>query len=225
MSSMPVSKVFNGDCVAYMRTIPDNFFDIAIADPPYGMGNERFGGRFEKYNNGSRHVEWDTSPSQEYFDELFRVSRNQVIWGGNYFTLPPTRCFLIWHKTAVAPAFSQAEYAWTSFSANSDVFECMPHRNRNVSGGFHPTEKPIKLYSWVINKFAKEGDKIFDPNMGSQTSRVAAYLNGYDYYGCEINEDYFNKGCNFFDKIINGICKDADGNIVSVQPSLFDEFL
>lgn len=92
-----------------------------------------------------------------------------------------------------------------------------------MSGGFHPTEKPIKLYSWVINKFAKGGDKIFDPNMGSQTSRVAAYLNGYDYYGCEINEDYFNKGCNFFDKIINGISKDADGNIVSVQPSLFNE--
>ncbi len=94
MSSMPVSKVFNGDCVAYMRTIPDNFFDIAIADPPYGMGNERFGGRFEKYNNGSRHVEWDTSPSQEYFDELFRVSRNQVIWGGQLFHTTTDSLFL-----------------------------------------------------------------------------------------------------------------------------------
>ena len=94
MSSMPVSKVFNGDCVAYMRTIPDNFFDIAIADPPYGMGNERFGGRFEKYNNGSRHVGWDTSPSQEYFDELFRVSRNQVIWGGQLFYTATDSLFL-----------------------------------------------------------------------------------------------------------------------------------
>lgn len=143
-------------------------------------------------------IAWDTAPSQEFFDELFRVSRNQIIWGGNYFWLPPCRCFLVWRKLSISESFTMAmaEYAWTSFTgqnANAKVFEHAPQGNPN-DPRYHPTQKPIELYTWILRLFAKEGDTIFDPMMGSESSRIAAYKMGYDYTGCEIDPVYFQKG-------------------------------
>lgn len=285
-----VSDVFNMDCVEYMRTLPDNHFDIAICDPPYGdadSGNFYLGAfwRFvrplqatdcdsteatdgiatsshklppinnkstgihtqggtwaTKYRKPSitptaldsnairgvqtdsklQRIDWDVAPPQEFFDELFRVSKNQIIWGGNYFSLPPTRCFLVWRKLSISEKFSMAmcEYAWTSFEGNAKLFEMTPQRGDN-SGKFHPTEKPIALYNWILGLFAKEGDKIFDPMMGSQSSRCAAYLSGYDYYGCEIDEYYFHKGNDFFERICHGVTSDDKGNKI-IQQQLFE---
>ena len=143
--------------------------------------------------------------------------------GGNYFFLPPTRCFLVWRKLSISEKFSMAmcEYAWTSFKGNAKLFESVPQRGK-YSGKFHPTEKPIALYNWILDLFAKDGDKIFDPMMGSQSSRCAAFLSGYDYCGCEIDEYYFNKGNEFFERICHGVEIDEKGN-KTIQTKLFND--
>ena len=234
----------NRDCMDAMKEFPDNFFDLAIVDPPYGDSSHsvqverererertynRFGGRFDKYKNfagggtASRNttsvhrqgkncrkpdgtwgypnwwnmgeeihkkiIAWDVAPKQEYFNELFRISRNQVIWGGNYFSLPPTRCFLIWRKLTISESFSMAmcEYAWTSFNSNAKWFECAPQDTSR----FHPTQKPIKLYQWILEHYAKDGDKILDTHVGSASSLIACDRMGFDVWGYEIDETYF----------------------------------
>ena len=218
---VPESIGLNLDCMEYMRTIPDKYFDLAVVDPPYGGGgadNEykgaivgRFGGRFEKYHltteitaerRGHGHNKygdgelsakhWDYAPSPEYFHELARVSKNQIIWGGNYFDLPPTRCFLVWRKLTISESFTMAmaEYAWTSFNSNAKVFD-FPPQGKKGDDRFHPTQKPIELYSWVFRLFAKPGDKILDTHLGSGSSRIAAYDAELDFVGCEIDPVYF----------------------------------
>lgn len=139
-------------------------------------------------------IAWDVAPEKEYFDEIFRVSRNQIIWGGNYFDLPPTRCFLVWRKLTISESFSMAmaEYAWTSFQSNAKVFECAP-QGRPDDPRFHPTAKPIALYAWIYRLFSNPGDKIFDPYLGSGSSRIAAYDAGLDFVGCEIDKYYYDK--------------------------------
>ena len=134
---------------------------------------------------------WDIAPPPEYFRELARVSKNQIIWGGNYFDLPPTRCFLVWRKLSISDSFSMAmaEYAWTSFNANAKVFEAAPQDATR----FHPTQKPVALYAWTYRLFAKPGDKILDTHLGSGSSRIAAYDAGLDFVGCEIDKTYFDK--------------------------------
>ena len=165
---------------------------------------------------------WDVAPGEEYFKEMFRVSRNQIIWGGNYFSLPPTRCFLVWRKTNISEDFTMAmaEYAWTSFNGNAKIFSC-PSLRTEASGKFHPTEKRLELYRWIMERYAKPGYKIFDPNMGSQNSRIAAYLMDYDYWGCEIDKYYFDEGCKNFERIIHGKTQTTDGKTLQ-QISLFD---
>ena len=219
--------VYNCNCMEYMKTLPDNAFDLAVVDPPYGNAESgetidhlhsrqreqerareygatdgtRFGGRFDKYKldrtgrtrakkYGRKIISWDLSPGKDYFSELFRVSKNQIIWGGNYFLLPPTRCFLIWEKTNIPDNFSmaQAEYAWTSFFANAKVFK---FSSGNQPGRFHPTQKPVELYRWIFANYAKPGDKILDTHLGSGSSRIAAYDAGLDFVGCEIDAEYF----------------------------------
>lgn len=145
-------------------------------------------------------IAWDVAPGQEYFDELFRVSRNQIIWGGNYFKLPPTRCFLVWRKLTISESFSMAmaEYAWTSFNSNAKVFEYAPQGQ--PGDRFHPTQKPIALYEWIYKNYAEQGMKILDTHMGSQSSRIAAYNMGLDYTGYEIDETYFKLGCERFER-------------------------
>ncbi|MBR1654867.1 MAG: site-specific DNA-methyltransferase [Prevotella sp.] len=195
------SEVYNIDCLEYMRTLPDNAFQLAIADPPYGIreaggqtgGSGKLKGRI--FNNG--YIDrWDKAPDQSFFEELFRISENQIIWGGNYFDLPPTRGIICWDKEQPWENFSQIEYAWTSFDTPAQLF-----RYDNRTGDkIHPTQKPVALYAWLLKKYAKPGDSIFDPMMGSQSSRIAAYKMGFDYAGCEIDKEYFDKGCERFNR-------------------------
>ena len=154
---------------------------------------ERTGGTWaEKY--GKKIIAWDVAPGKDYFDELFRVSRHQIIWGGNYFDLPPTRCFLVWKKLTISESFSMAmcEYAWTNFTGNAKLFECAPQGTANEQR-FHPTQKPVKLYSWQLDLFAKPGMKILDTHAGSASSLVACRLAGLDAWGFEIDPVYFEK--------------------------------
>lgn len=225
------SEVFNLDCMDFMRGLPDNAFDLAIADPPpprrpthYVFGlRKKNGGYANRRNLGDevrkKIISWDTAPSQEFFQELFRVSRNSIIWGGNYFTLPPTRCFCVWRKLTISEEFSMAmaEYAWTSFSGNAKVFEAPPQGDKNR---FHPTQKPVALYAWLLRRFARPGDKIFDPMMGSQSSRIACHAMGFDFTGCERDADYFARGCARFDRECRGEV-DMSGGKKGVQGSLF----
>ena len=188
---MIVSIAENRDCMDAMREFSDGYFDLACVDPPYGSdGIERTGhGWADKF--GKKINEWDVAPKKEYFDELFRVSRNQIIWGGNYFYLPPTRCFLVWRKTHIpADGFSMSpiEYAWTSFNENAAIVELF---SRGFDDHFHPTQKPVSLYKWILQKYAKPGDKIIDTHLGSGSSRIAAYDAGLDFYGYEIDKEYF----------------------------------
>lgn len=153
------------------------------------------GSKFEKYKregtDGKKIIAWDVAPEEEYFKELFRVSRNQIIWGGNYFSLPPTRCFLIWRKLSITEDFTMAmcEYAWTSFNSNAKVFEHVPQGK--PGDRFHPTQKPVALYKWVLSRYAKPGDRILDTHLGSGSSRIAAWDMGFDFVGCEIDKTYF----------------------------------
>lgn len=205
------------DCMSAMRSMPDNAFDLAVVDPPYGDGlprparssrnsaelrehlktlkptTLRAGGHFKRFDPNSKIAEWDIAPDQEYFDELFRVSKNQIVWGGNYFDMPRTRCFLVWRKTNVPlEGFSMAaaEYAWTSFNRNAMVFEFSAI---NQAGRFHPTQKPPELYAWIYRHFAKKGDKILDTHLGSGSSRIAAWDAGLEFTGYEIDKQYFDK--------------------------------
>lgn len=200
-----VSEAYNIDCMAYMRSVPDKFFDLAIVDPPYGdcHGNadrKLNGERLRRYAApGMKPGSWDTAPTSEYFSELFRVSRNQIIWGGNYFNLPPTRCFIVWYKTSISEEFSfaQAEYAWSSFDTPAKVYEARPMSNKGDR--IHAYQKPVGLYGFLLKHFAHTGDKILDTHMGSQSSRIAAYKAGFDYWGCEIDEFFYRTGCARFE--------------------------
>lgn len=138
-------------------------------------------------------IEWDVAPQKEYFNELFRISRNQIIWGGNYFELPPCRCFLIWRKLTISESFSMAmcEYAWTSFNTNAKVYECVP---QDATGKrFHPTQKPVSLYEWQINMLANDGDVILDTHAGSASSLVACHNTGHRFIASEIDKYYYQK--------------------------------
>ena len=153
---------------------------------------ERTGGTWAaKY--GTKVTQWDIAPDEKYFAELFRVSKRQIIWGGNYFNLGASRCYLVWRKTNIpAEGFTLApvELAWTSLNSNAAYFEC---GSAGAADGkrIHPTQKPIALYSWILNRFAKPGDKILDTHLGSGSSRIAAHEMGYDFIGCEKDADYF----------------------------------
>lgn len=174
-----------------MRKMPDKCFDLAVVDPPYGIGEKFKGGKTGKINfNEIVEKGWDVAPSKNYFAELFRVSKNQVIFGGNYFELPATRCFICWDKT-IPEDFSLAmcEYAWTSFDANAKIIRIQNRGEQKI----HPTQKPVALYAWIFQHYAKPGDKILDTHLGSGSSRIAAYDAGIDFVGYEIDKSYFDK--------------------------------
>lgn len=136
-------------------------------------------------------ISWDTAPEKEYFTELFRISRNQIIWGGNYFELPPTRCFLIWRKLTISENFTMAmcEYAWTSFNSNAKIFEYAPQDKTR----FHPTQKPVALYEWILSRYAKDGDIILDTHVGSASSLIACHRTRHKFVGFEIDKEYYEK--------------------------------
>ena len=166
----------------------------------------RFGGLFDKYNikanrtggesnekYGSKIKHWDVAPTMTYFNELARVSKNQIIWGGNYFPLPPTRCFLVWRKIRISEGFSMAmcEYAWTSFNDNAKWIEIAPQGTKGKER-FHPTQKPEKLYAWILRNYAKPGNKILDTHLGSGSIAIACHDMGFDLTGYEIDKDYYD---------------------------------
>lgn len=176
-----------------MARYPDKFFDLAIVDPPYGIGVNMNMGLRKGKRKKHKDKDWDRDiPSSEYFSELIRVSKNQVVWGGNYFPLPPTQCFLIWDKaeSMYGRSFAECEFAWTSFTSSARMFKMCPNQFDRI----HPTQKPIQLYKWCLKYYAQPGNKILDTHMGSQSSRIAAYHMNFDYYGWEIDKEYFETG-------------------------------
>lgn len=172
-----------------MARYPDNHFDLAIVDPPYGIGINK-SGRLGHY--GGKGKKWDNkTPKDEYFKELFRVSKHQIIWGANYFNMPPTRCFLIWDKEQPEDvSFASCEYAWTSFDKSAKTFYKRPQNADNVR--IHPTQKPVKLYEWLLKNYAKEGDKILDTHLGSGSIAIACHNMKFDLTACELDTEYFN---------------------------------
>ena len=187
-------ELINADCMDYMKTLPDNAFDLAIVDPPYGIGMSGGNIGYKGFNNLAR-KEWDnTIPDDSYFHELKRVSKNQIIWGGNYFSiLWPTRCYLIWDKGAGFKdrTYAESEMAWTSFDANAKTFSHDPLANRDYSGKIHPTQKPVKLYQWLLTKYAQNGESILDTHLGSGSSAIAAHYAGHKFVGIELDKDYY----------------------------------
>lgn len=212
--------------------IPDDFFDLAIVDPPYGLGNRtmkggrwadrwrlesmaermteaermeyatkkkrpkgtqkrRFGTCFNQ-NDSYNHKRWDDEkPGSDYFAELFRVSRHQVIWGMNYFVLPPCRCPIVWDKAQTVDNFSAVEIAWTSFDKPAAIYRQANHGMFRDSKTIHPTQKPVNLYAWILGTYAKPGWRILDTHLGSGTHRRAAWSLGFDFWGIEVDPEYF----------------------------------
>ena len=185
------------DCMEGMRQFPDKYFELAIVDPPYGLERHKRGSlRIDNSKKAENGLLWDEKPSKEYFDELFRVSQKQIIWGANNFTLPETEYFIVWDKWQTVDNFASAEYAWTNIKMPAKVFRYTIHKemaDRKKNGGkIHPTQKPIKLYEWLLSNYAKEGDKILDTHVGSASSLIACYNLGFDYIGFEIDKDYYD---------------------------------
>jgi site-specific DNA-methyltransferase (adenine-specific) len=182
------------DCMELMREFPDKHFDLACVDPPYGIGDRLSdgGGVLEKraYVQMYREKKWDTAPSPDYFIELRRISRNQIIWGGNYFDLPPTRGIICWDKVQDMPTLSAWEMAWTSFDCIARIYR---GRSQNPDR-IHPTEKPIQLYRWLLANYAREGMRILDTHLGSMSHAIAAHYGGVHLTGCELDPDYFAAG-------------------------------
>lgn len=185
---LELNKLYNMDCMEGMKQIPDKYFELAIVDPPYGISITD-SGRLGKYNKNENR--WDDAvPTEDYFKELFRVSKNQIIWGGNYFALPPTRGFIIWDKQQPQDiSFASCEFAWSSFDRSAKTFYYSPFRKDEVR--IHPTQKPVALYEWLLNNYATKGDKILDTHVGSGSSLIACYNLEFDFMGFEIDKDYY----------------------------------
>lgn len=189
-------ELHNVDCMEYLRSCEDNAFELAIVDPPYGIGID---GQKEQITNGclirKKHEfkGWDNEiPSEEYFDELKRVSKNQVIWGANYFTehLAPTKAWVFWYKAQQGLTMSDGELAWTSFKKVTRMFTL--HRTHLwQENPEHPTQKPVKLYEWLLDNYAKEGDRILDTHLGSGSIALACWNRRFDLVACELDPDYF----------------------------------
>lgn len=185
------SVVYLMDCIELLKQIPDKYFELAVVDPPYGIGiNHNMGRRKGDKKSNYKKINWDNNiPSKEYFDGLFNKSQNQIIWGANYFTMPPTKCFIVWRKPQISEmvSFSMVEYAWASFNETAKEWIGIS----NEENRFHPTQKPVALYEWLIKNHAKENDKILDTHLGSGSSRIAADKANLPFVGCELDPDYF----------------------------------
>jgi site-specific DNA-methyltransferase (adenine-specific) len=216
---MPISEVYNIDCMDFMATCKDKQFDLAIVDPPYGIDtnyHERLinktGGKYgnaaapNKNYHVSKHLN-NAKIDSLYFEQLFRVSKNQIIWGGNYFIeyLKNTPCLVVWDKNKATSNYADCEIAWTSFDSVAKLYKftwdgMIQGDMKNKEERIHPTQKPVALYKWLLKNYAKEGDKILDTHLGSQSSRIATYDGGFDFWGCELDLEYFNAGCKRFEQ-------------------------
>ena len=200
--------LLNEDCMDVMARYPDGYWELVIADPPYGINiasqsplgsgcvKKKCGQSFEYTKK-----DWDSCiPDASYFKELFRVSKNQIIWGANYMTehLPPSMGWIVWDKNNGTISFSDCELAYTSFDRALRQFTYTWHGMlqgdmKNKEQRIHPTQKPVKLYEWLLLNYAKEGDKILDTHLGSASSAIAAKKMGFDFVGCELDKEYFDK--------------------------------
>jgi site-specific DNA-methyltransferase (adenine-specific) len=197
-------NIHNTDCMELMRSFPDKHFELAVVDPPYGIGYSRLVGKKKSEHGWKKRnaSQWDNeTPNAEYFKELFRVSKNQIVWGGNYFELPPTRCFIIWDKVQRIDQ-ADCEFAWTSFNGSARVFQ---YARGNESGfapklkgieragiNIHPTQKPVKLYDWIFKNYLPNGGKVLDTHGGSMSSVISAIKAGNIEMTCsELDKDYF----------------------------------
>ena len=193
---------YNLDCMEHLTKCPDNYFDLAIVDPPYGINRD---GQTETFTKLAKHKrkafeykDWDASPpNQEYFNELMRVSENQIIWGGNYYAnnLPNSSCWLIWDKGQRDFTLADAELAWTSFKKSVRIYEISRAKAKAENGKdkIHPTQKPVSLYTKLLRKWAKAGDLILDTHVGSASSLIACKELGFDYVGYEIDKEYYEQ--------------------------------
>jgi len=187
--------ITNEDNMALMARYPDNYFDLAIVDPPYGIGinisiGRRKGDKKSKYHKFAGND--SEIPSAEYFKELQRVSKNQIVWGGNYMTehLQPSPCWLLWDKCfSEDVTFAQFEMAWTSFTSSAKKFDKQSSQQHRI----HPTQKPVALYKWILDKYAKQGDKILDTHLGSGSIAIACHDYGFNLTACELDKEYFDK--------------------------------
>jgi site-specific DNA-methyltransferase (adenine-specific) len=182
------ATIHNMDCMELLKATPDKFYDLAIVDPPYGIG-------INQMNMGGRKTvkptdkKWDNNvPTQEYFNELSRCSKRMIIWGGNYFNLPPSQYFAIWDKgeSMYGRDFAEMELAWVS-AGGTRIFKLNP----NQLDRFHPTQKPVKLYEWLLTNYAKQGDKILDTHLGSGSHAIACNNLGFELTACELDKDYY----------------------------------
>ena len=199
LPAVPSSEVYLEDCVKALKRFNDKHFDLAIVDPPYMDGDNKalntLGTNRLKFNIDTFNV----APKQDYFDELFRVSKNQIVWGGNYFTdfLPVSRCWLMWDKIQDLAQFSDFELAWTSFDKVAKKYKKVSKggflTNATIDEKIHPTQKPVGLYQWILREYANEGDLILDTHVGSGSSRIAAEIGGFNYVGFEISQEYYEK--------------------------------
>ena len=185
---MAETVVYNEDCMVGMKYYQDGYFDLAVVDPEFGIGI----GNSPRLvtDKGKEAKSWDDKPiDMGYFTELFRVSKNQIIWGGNYYSLPPTKHCIIWDKMQPEEfSFGMFDYAWTSFDKPNKIFRYSVMNEKNK---IHPTQKPIKLYEWLLKNYSKPGDKILDTHVGSGSSRIACDRGGFDFVGFEIDRDYW----------------------------------
>jgi len=187
--------ITNEDNMLLMARYPENYFDLAIVDPPYGIGinvsmGRRKGDKKSKYHKFAGND--NEIPTAEYFNELKRVSKNQIIWGGNYMIehLTSSPCWLMWDKGfSEDVTFAQFELAWTSFTSSAKKFDKHPSQQHRI----HPTQKPVALYKWVLDKYAKQGDKILDTHLGSGSIAIACHDYKYDLTACELDKEYFDK--------------------------------
>jgi site-specific DNA-methyltransferase (adenine-specific) len=213
LPAVPSSEVYLEDCITALKRYDDNHFDLAIVDPPYGIGADKAQNnaalsriKAEGKSKAGRgwklyhETDWDNeTPTAEYWAELFRVSKNQIVWGGNYFTeyLPPKMGWILWDKGQRDFSLADGELAWTSFDKALRIFEMSRGKalakNNEQGGRFHPTQKPEMLYDWILKNYAKEGDLILDTHLGSGSSRIASYKGGFNFVGFEIDQEYYEK--------------------------------
>jgi site-specific DNA-methyltransferase (adenine-specific) len=182
---LKMNRLYNMDCMDGMKQFPDKYFELAIVDPPYGIGISS-----NPVRQAHEKKSWDANvPNKEYFEELKRVSVNQIIWGGNYYDLPPTQNYIVWDKKQPHDfSLAMCELAWCSIQRPIKMFSYSVLTERNK---IHPCQKPVALYEWLLKNYAKEGDKILDTHVGSASSLIACHNMGFDYIGFELDKDYW----------------------------------
>lgn len=186
-------NITNEDCMELLKRTPDKFYDLAICDPPYGInaGKMTMGSGKHNFTKGK---DWDSQiPSEEYFKELFRVSKNQIIWGGNYFPLELNNNWIIWDKLNPNLSFSEAELAWCSIDKNTRIFKRLSTLPDDDGKKQHPTQKPIQLYKYCLEKYAKQCDKILDTHLGSGSIAIACHDYNFELTACELDPEYYEK--------------------------------